>query len=1049
MSLELITAPAGSGKTQCVLEQIRAQCERNPLSRILVIVPSSAQLIGLRQRLGALAACAFGVTLTDFHTLYRDLLDTAGVLPRQLPETARYRILRAIICQLATTDQLHYFAPLAEKPGFIGAVSDLLAELQASSTLPEHFAQLATTPRTRDLATIYAAYQTFLREHYLADRERMGWLACQALQADPRLYAHYDYIVADGFDEFNPNQLAVLTLLAARVPQLDVTLTYQPDRLAHIRSARTLDAFKYATRCDLAPHAPPRTAPLQHLERHLFELNSPRVPAQEAVTLIAAPDRVREVRAIARHVKRLLIAGVPPDEIGILFRQLDPYQNLVREIFTEFGIPFCVREGMPLKSNPLLAAFLNLLTLSANDFSWRTTLDALRSPYVTPRTLSADDVALIEQITREAVVVKGRAAWLDAFTRPSAPLSEDEEDTRRVMQLGEETLADLRARLAAFMQQITPPARGTPHDFVAWIERLFGPDPRAEAWQKEHFPEHFIEDATSLRIIERARDSLIAEIIARDVCALNEFANLLRGIVLATDVLQEGEIAWGDFLADVVDAVDAATYDLQPTLDGRVVIATVTQARGVPKEYIFLGGLLESEFPLRAPEDPLLTARERNALRDAGVPLSASQTHDETTLFYEAVTLARQQLWLTYPQYDDDANPLYPSPYLDAVHQVLDNVPIVRLSPNQVPSADEAASLSELSISLTRTHADASARAMDALLQKHSPARRHGLVVRAIEARRESPAPHDEFSGVISDNALRAEIALKFGDDYLWSASQFNEWGACGFRFFAKRLLRLKEIADPEEGLDALHLGTLYHAILEQTYRQFIERAIAVTPTTLSQAQSILQETAEQILNEATTRWAFRPNAWWREECDEIVRRLKTLLQVEAERNGEDAPRPIALEVPFGFAGEPALRIQLPIGTIRVIGKIDRIDQGREGVVLIDYKTGSTPIRADQVIEGRNLQLPIYVFAAQAQGYRVSDAFFLHLRGAKTSGNYAEVDQTGWLGAAKEHLNRYVRLARAGAFAVAPTVFENGKCDAHCEFAALCRVTRWSIKPIR
>lgn len=123
MSLVLITAPAGSGKTQFVLEQIRAQCERNPLLRILVIVPSSAQLIGLRQRWGALTACAFDVTLTDFHTLHRDLLDTAGILPRQLPETARYRILCAIICQLATTDQLHYFASLAEKPGFIGAVS--------------------------------------------------------------------------------------------------------------------------------------------------------------------------------------------------------------------------------------------------------------------------------------------------------------------------------------------------------------------------------------------------------------------------------------------------------------------------------------------------------------------------------------------------------------------------------------------------------------------------------------------------------------------------------------------------------------------------------------------------------------------------------------------------------------------------------------------------------------------------------------------------------------------------------------------------------------
>ncbi len=1060
MALDLFTASAGAGKTQYVINQVCAQCEQKPLPRVLVILPSGAQLVAFRERLAATTIATFGVILTDFHTLYHDILDAASVLPRLMPEAARYRVVRTVIRQLAAANQLPYFAPIAEKPGFIAAVSDLIAELKEGLTQPDNFAQLASTPRSRDLAAIYSAYQAFLRERELADREGMGWLALAALEADVHLYADLDYVAADGFDEFNPTQLALLNLLTARVTRLDVTLTFQPDRLAHIRFVRMLEQFKNATRVELTPSALPRAAPLEHLERTLFELGGPRQSADDGVKIISAPDRAREVRAIARGVKRLLIGGGRADQVGVLFRRLDGYQALVREVFAEYGIPFRVREGMPLESNPLIAALTNLLMLSVNNFPRRDTLDALRSPYFALRDLTPNNLAQIEAITREAVVVKGREAWLAAFVKPTEPppvqdagptMHEDDENTRLVVRLSKEEIDALRAKVDTFLTRVTPPERATPRDYVAWIEALIGPDPRAEEWQQQNFPDQVEEDTTSFRVIERARASSLdlAEIAARDVSALAEFKDGLRGMVEAAEILGEGEIAWSDFLRDLLDAVSVAKYDLTPTTEGRVVISTITQARGVSKEYIFLGGLVESEFPPRAPEDPLLTAGEREALRAAGVPLASLQTREETTLFYEAVTLARKKLYLSYPTFDDKANSLYPSPYIQSVRQVLDPIPQEILSLNYVPAPNESASLTELAVSLTSPNArdTASAVALDQSLQRASPAWRHSLFARQVEARRESLMPHDEFSGVMHDAKLRAEFAAKFGADHRWSASQFSEWGACGFRFFAKRLLNLEEITEPEEGLDNLQLGSLYHEILEQAYGEFAKRSIAVTAATLADAQRTMAETAERILKDAPTRFAFRPTAWWSEERGEILRRLNALLEAEAERNGDSAPVPFALEMPFGFKGKPALNVQLPVGTIRVIGKIDRIDRVVDGtVVLIDYKTGSTPIGPAEVIQGRNLQLPIYVLAAEGQGHRVTDAFFVHIRGGKTSGNLAKVDRAGWLGLAKEHINRYVGFARAGNFSVEPNQFENGTCNAYCEFASLCRVGRWSLK---
>jgi len=1062
-----------------------------------------------------------------------------------LSHPARYRLLRAIVRQLAATNQLAYFAPIAEKPGFIHAVADLIAELKENLVSPRRFANLdlgqigtnefaatpsgpsplptqvgvalacrdlqspqpaeqigtnefaatpsgpsplptqvgvalacrdlqspqpaeqigtnefAATPSgpsplptqvgmavacrdlqspQRDLATIYTAYQNLMREHHLADREGMGWLALDALRADSRLYAHLAYIAVDGFDEFTPTQRALLDELAARVPQLDVTLTHQADRRAHTRLARTLATFG-----DVPCERPGCISHLGQIWANEFAATQSdvRLRGQHLLpTQVGMAVACRDLQSLqlARAVKRLLLDGTPPHAIGVLFSRLEPYQTLVREIFAEFAIPFHIEQGMTLLSNPLIAALVNLLTLSANDFPWRDTRDALHSPYFFWRDLNDDAVVRIEQIAREAIVVKGRAQWLAAFVQPTTPWRADEPDTRLVTQLDAATLATLREQLARWFDRITPPERATAREYVAWIEQLVGPDPRAEEWQQQHFPEQFNTDTTSLRVIERARQGDTPDIVARDLGALTEWTNLLRGILDAAEILNEGELTWRDFLADLQDALEAATYAAAPTSDGRVVISSVLQARGVPKEYIFLGGLIESEFPLRPPEDPLLTAAERDALRAAGVSL-AREWHDETTLFYEAVTLARKRLTLTYATYDDDANPLYPSPYLDAVQAILADIPQTTLSLNEVPTIVHAASRLELGVALTRALAqgDASVCALEAQLQHTSPTWQHSRLAREIQARREASV-RDEFNGVIRDEQLRAEFAHKFGDDYLWSASQFNEWGACGFRFFARRLLQLEEITDPQEGLDALTLGALYHEILAETYREFQARHLVVTPSTLDEAQRILQATAERLLADAPSRLAFRPTAWWQSERAEMMRRLLRLLAAEAERSGDDAPVPFAFEVPFGFAGKPALRLELPSGTIRLIGKIDRMDRTRAGVVLIDYKTGSTPISAREVIEGRNLQLPIYVLAAQALRHRVADAFFLHIHSAKTSGELSKVDRHEWLNAAKEHINRYVMPARAGEFAVAPTQFENGRCQAHCEFASLCRV---------
>lgn len=1039
MPLNLLTAPAGAGKTAYMLEQLCALTAANPLARGLLILPSNAHVRAVRERLAANQTAQLGITLTEFGALYRDILDASGTAARVLTDTARYRLLRAVLRDHAARGELAYFAPIADKPGLIEAVAQFIADAKRARLEPEKLDPSADSPRLRDLATIYAAYQTILQDRALADEEGIGWLALRELQGDAARYNDFGYIAADGFDEFDATQAALLETLAARNPHVDLFLTCQDGRAAHARFARVRDQFPNAMRQELPARAPPRRAALEHLERALFETNAPRAACDDSIQLVAAADRLREVQAIAREVKQLMLQGTRAQDIAVLFRSLETYQPLVREVFTAYGIPFRVRGGMSLASNPLIAEILNLLALSANDFPRRETMDALRSSYFRWREPDAEAVADIDTITREAVVVRGREAFRDAFVKPREKLAGEEMDRRLVANLDADKIAAHRAGLEQCFARLEPPASAPLAEHAAWLERLLGPDPATEEYEREKRPEGFVEETASLRVIERARAG-DAETAARDIAALYAFKRVLGGLVQAAQVLGEHEVEWNDFLDDLRDALAGITYDLAPAFDGRVLVAGVTMTRGIPRPVVFLGGLVEGEFPARAPENVLLTREAQRTLAEAGLTRASFHASDEKTYFYQAVTLAREKLVLSYPEHDEQARPYSPSPYVSDVRALFDNLEARRVRRNAAPDLQQSASLQELAVALARAQARDAAAAtdLDRALRAASPAWRHSLHARAIELRRESGAPHDMYSGVFHAPDLLEAMRERFNARYPWSASQWNEWGACGFRFFAGRLLNLQESEEPEEGLDVLQRGALYHAILEQTYRKFAALNMAVTPAALAPAQSILEETAIQVLDNAPAHFGFRPTAWWAQERAEVRRILRALLQAEAKRGGDHAPIPYAFEQKFD--------VELHWGgeTLRVRGILDRIDRSPDGLVLVDYKSGSTPISKREVYQGRNLQLPLYVMALRARGETVADAFFVHITNGDTSGEVDANEREAWLASAREHMTGYLDSARRGKFPVKPARPQDGACSRYCDFAALCRVGRWS-----
>lgn len=1113
----LIAGPVGSGKTHAAIEEILLErsVSGSAFKPVWVLTATGEQAHGFRARLVTASAyqVLFGVEFFTFESLYLRLLDLLGDPQRQLAEAARYRVLRHVIAELDAAGALAHFGPVAKRPGFVGQVAGLIYELKQGLIDPVDFADVAAQrgPKDRDLARIYTAYQDFLRARALVDRHGAGWLAVEHLEKlktnDAPLPVEVTLLVVDGFDQFNKVHIELLVWLSRLVPNLVLTLTrpatepgrrFQRFDLTHAELLKAggqdvqYDKIQWDERApaDLSLDPVPARAPvLDHLVAQVFRPQPERLSDPgAALALIEAPDIPREVSAVLRRVKRLLLAGVSPEDVLIVARDLARYAGALRETARAYGLPLVVRRPVPLRENPAVAALLDLIDLAAGDFPRRETLDTLRSPYFAPPHLLPEGIALLARASLDHRVTRGRGAWLDA-ARWAAYQRPDEDGDPGAARLDSDAAAALAARLAAWFDRVTPPAQGTVYEFVDWLEALIGPDPAAQeqddadasvagepvvASEQEPEPNPARAHLDLPGCIRAGRDP---ERVARDIEALHALKRVWAGARHAADLVAgDGPppvMDWAEFRQDLGLALDEATVlplGGQSRL-GRVLATDALEARGLPHDHVFLLGLAEGVFPAPQSDGALYHDQERRALEQGhGLDMiTGAERADDMSLFYQVLGLARRTLTLSRFTVDDRGAPVPPSPYWSAVCAAVEPGAVERIGPGAAPQLAGAAAPGELAVALAAAlgtdQTDAALAAHNALLARNGWGTRWRAVLRgrALEAGRLDPRQSfDRFSGILRDPAWIAAVADALGPERVWSASQLTDLGQCPFRFFARRLLGLEEFAEPEEGPDVMQIGAINHAILEDTYRRVGAAGLAITPENADRALAILDDVAEEIFDRAPEDFGFRPSALWRHERADLLRRLRALVALDFSEEtplrlqpnwkrpshpvlvalGEAARYPLAQEARFGMAGgSPLVVIEGEAGPLLVRGLIDRLDRAGDVVVVIDYKTGSTRRSVSDLAEGRDFQMLVYLLAApdvlQDDSLRVGGGLFWHIHNRETSSEIAADDPA--LDAARQHAHAAIRAARAGQYPVQPN---GGRCPRYCPFGALCRYGR-------
>lgn len=998
-----------------------------------------------------------------------------------LADREREVLLGGLVSEMAQKGELSYFTRIAELPGLAWSLANSIAELKMADVSPERLwlAVQDQGEKLLDLVAIYRAYQQLLERRGLMDKEDRYRLVADLLTDEPERYlASVELFLADQFYDLTPIQGVIFTAIAKYVDASRVhfgAMDASRPELAQILERSLLRLGQIQVEFSV-PEAGGLRPSLDHLGEHLFRPTAPESDEVDGITVIEAPDPERELSQVAKAIKRRLLAGLKPWQVAVVVRDPAAYSQSMVKVFEREGIPYRMNVQAGLAENPLVQAVLMFLDSSRREpqgFSLERLLKCdllMRDPRLAERVASLwPTVGLVgswRQWLERLQTARERAVHQAQTNRVG-----DDDETERKVEVDTAFFdqgAALLTGLSAIMQLI--PRSGRPsaisRGLLLALKRLG------------------VEQNLRRGMLRRG-DETGLRLLGRDFAAWKELHGLIDELprTLALWSGNEPEITLADYISQLRQLGSSASYRLPSGHPAGVAVGSPSQLRGQEFELVCIIGLTDKSFPRSIRADWVIPDTVRQQLSRHGIVLDRSWDlwQREKLLFFLAASSARSELLLSYAATDAAGQSQVPSQFIHEVTRLFTPGALAYevIGREQIFLADPWAATHQRELgqalcgtlrtgaasTLAASEAGEAARSeLAALTAQLQPEHWRATWQRAqVVDRRQLPEP-GEYDGLITDEQLLVSLAGEFGAKRTHSISSLGQYALCPFSYLCQRELGVEPLEEVDEELSPIAKGNLYHEILRRFFERYRGQSLVPEkqPDYLVEMQAIIDQLWSELPMQSP-----HPKLWElvRQRVEkEMERVIGYELDLVAQHQGLVQPR--LLEWGFGLptrdgmdpqSTDQPLVLTTEVGEIRIIGLIDRVDTSADGrVVVYDYKTGKPPEPKD-LIEGLNLQLPVYLWAVEQLspvGQQAVGAAFYDLRaGNATRGlwqeavaesfkihkrNAGRLTDPLWqelMASLRARIADYVSGMRQGRFTTTP----RKSCPSYCSYKEICR----------
>ncbi|MEG0772790.1 helicase-exonuclease AddAB subunit AddB [Clostridium sp.] len=960
MGVRFIYGRSGTGKSYTCIEEIYQKAMAKVNYPLILLVPEQLSFRAeksLIQRIGATGIN--NVHVLSFKRLaFTVFNEVGGITRKHMDSTGKVMVINKILNEIR--DDLSIFGQVSKQRGFVDTVSEVITEMKRHNVTPETLSDLkdkvSDNPllvhKLTDIALIYGSFQNKLNEGYFDPEDDLSILYEKIEESE---FLKGSEIWIDEFSGFTPQQYNIIGKLFKLCKEVNITLPYSGREVVSKEDVTnpfypifTTESIitKVAQDYGYYPknntylkinHRFKDSVELGFLEKNYFNVGiKPYEGATEDIKIFKAQNAYGEMEYIAKDILRLVREqGLRFNDISVVTRDLESYEEITRVIFNEYEIPHFIDKKKDISGNPLVIYITSLLEIFTKNWSDVAVLRYIKSGF---NSLCANEVDFLENYVLQ-YGIKSRKRWLeDSYWK-------ENEKYPNILEIRDKVITPIINLQKSLKGKKTVRETATSvYNFLTQCniyERIQG---YIEVFNKEGNLLLVEEYSAIWNLIMELLNQMV-EVLGEEVVTLEEFNS-----IFSTGIMEH------------------QMGLIPPALDG-VIVGSAERIRTHEIKALYVVGVNDGVFPRASNDEGLFNDSDRFAFAANNVSVADNtlqQAFAEQFLIYNTLTLPSEYLCISYPIADSEGRAKRYSMIIPRVKSTFKNIKeesnIIEKSSGDVNYEDIVSKIPTFNRLITEVR-----RYMeeDKIHPIWSEAYKYFMDQREYE-----DLGKKIFSGFTYDNTVeqikKEKIRELYGNSF--SVSKIERYAHCPFAYFVEYGLRARErkiytFAPPD-------LGNFLHNGLEK-FSEIVEKE---GETWGALEEEFCKEAIEQVveylisMDENSILVSSKRHEYVIKRLTRVLLRMVLIIDEQMERGSF---KPLGYEISFGSRADddyPPIEIILSSGEkLTLEGKIDRVDKAEiDGINyyrVVDYKSGNTELKLNEVYTGLQIQLLTYLDA--------------------------------------------------------------------------------------
>ncbi len=958
MGLQLILGGSGSGKTTYMYEKlIKKSGKILRKESYLAVVPeqftmeTQKNIVSLSPGNGTT-----NIDILSFDRLAKRIFDEAGRNPlKVLDDTGKCLIIRKIADE--NKEKLRMFLKKIKMPGFIDEMKSLISEFYqygiGINELQNIYENLngnnILKEKINDVLIIMRELEAYIKDRYVINEELLQKV-CELIPDSE--FVKNSYITFDEYTGFTPVQYKVIESLLRAGAEVNVALTIrEPEKnmggnldtnifSIAVKTAQKLKKTAENAGAIIYPDVilqenRRQNGELKYLENNIFKFGAKKKYWEniEKISIHHCSNKSNETDFVAAEILRLVREeNYRFRDIAVVTGDIENYHNIVREKLDLYGIPYFIDNKTSLIKNPAIEAIRAAFEIISDNFSYESVFRYLRSGMTD---VKMEDTDFLENYVLSRGI-RGYKKYSEQFS-----VNDD------VLNSAREAFFDEISILYDTM------GRGKKFSLKEGVIKVYEFLVKLNAEEKLNELSRNFEEGG---LLTRARE--YSQVYGKII-------ELLDKIVF---IMGDEQVKIKDFSNMLDSGFEEIKVGVIPASLDRVVVGDIERTRLNEVKVLFLIGANDGIIPKKESKGGIINNSERRFLADSNVELSPTEREsifNQKYYLYLVLSKMSDRLYVSYVMNGDDGKALRKSFIVSHIQKMYENISMVNETINtraviarNIATEDKVRKYIAENIYLY-LNGDLDEQEKNQFRALYSMCVRGNIDISDLIEAAVYEAKPSKLSKAVT-NAI-------YGQNLQNSVSRLEMFASCAYRHFVEYGLCLQPRREFE--VNKIDVGNIYHKAIELFFKKVKSNKLSWKDLDDDIRDKMIKECVSLAVNEKGTDAIFdnSRSSYMVNRIEKIAEKTAMVIQKQIMA-GEFVPT----EFENYFSTEKnieSLKFYYDDGSqMGLRGVIDRIDYFDAGddlyVKIIDYKSGHKQVNINDVYNGLQLQLVLYMEAA-------------------------------------------------------------------------------------